>query len=163
MILFRRMGEFKKVKTFFCILFGKIEDNLQKHHILIFIIWILIHANPFYNLKLIELSEYSTPTCISMPFSNLGCYFKKISITYDLGRNSWDKIENLYFSKKILSPKSILFLRFQACSRKNCTDSTLIKWGKGGEFGIWKIELFLELTRLSNFVSTSFTRIVANF
>ena len=67
-------------------------------------IWALIHANHFYNLELIEFKAYSTPTSISIPLSNLGWFFQKISITYNLGQNCWDKIENLFSSEKTPLP-----------------------------------------------------------
>ena len=62
-------------------------------------IWALIDANHFYNLELIQFKSYSTPTFISIPLSNLGWLFQKISITYNLGQNCCDKIENLFFSE----------------------------------------------------------------
>ena len=42
--------------------------------------------------------------CISIPLSNWDGFFKEISITYNLGQNYWDKIENLFFSEKTLLP-----------------------------------------------------------
>ena len=67
-------------------------------------IWALIDANHFYNLELIQFKSYSTPTFISIPLSNLGWFFQKISITYNLGQNCWEKIENVCSSKKNLYP-----------------------------------------------------------
>ena len=87
-------------------------------------IWASIHSNHFYNLK-----SYSAPTCIWITLSNLGWFFQKISITYDLGQNCWDK---------------------------TWPDSMLILGGEGGEFGICKIEWFLEFTGFSTFLSKSF-------
>ena len=56
-------------------------------------IWAIIQANHFYNLELIEFKAYITPTCISIALSSLGWIFQKISITYNLGQNCWEKIE----------------------------------------------------------------------
>ena len=87
---------FKENKdNFFVFYLVKIEGSLWKYHILM-----LIHANHFYNLELIEFKAYTAATCISIPLSNLGWFFQKISITYNLGQNCWDKIENLFFSEK---------------------------------------------------------------
>ena len=60
----------------------------------------LIHANHFYNLEMIEFNAYITPTRFLIPLSNLVWFFHKISITYNLGQNCWDKIENLFFREK---------------------------------------------------------------
>ena len=74
-------------------------------------IWALIDRNHFYNLELVEFKAYSAPTCISIPFSNLGWFFPKISINCNLGQNLWDKIENLFFSGKTPLPAN------QCCSQ----------------------------------------------
>ena len=67
-------------------------------------IWILIHANHFYNLELIEFKAYIAPTWISIPLSNLGWFFQKESITYNLGQNCWDKIEKPFSREKTPLP-----------------------------------------------------------
>ena len=67
-----------------------------------FWIWALIHANYFYDLEFIEFKAYGSPTCISIPLSNMGWFFQKISITYNLGQNWRGKIENLFSSEKNL-------------------------------------------------------------
>ena len=55
--------------------------------------------------SLIKLKVYSARRCISVAFTSLEWYFRKIPITYNLGQNCWDKIENLSLSKKTpLSP-----------------------------------------------------------
>ena len=63
-------------------------------------IWLLIHANPFYNLELTEFKAYNIPKCISIPFNNLRRFFQKISITWNLEQKCWDKIEDLFFIEK---------------------------------------------------------------
>ena len=68
-------------------------------------IWAIIHANHLYNLELVEFEAYSTPTCISIPLNNLWWFFQKISVTYNLGQNCWDKMENLFSVEKPLSPQ----------------------------------------------------------
>ena len=75
-----------------------------KNTILYCWIWALIHANHFQNLELIDFETYSTPTCISIPLNNAECFFQNISITYNLGQNCRDKIENLFFSVKAPLP-----------------------------------------------------------
>ena len=65
-------------------------------------IWAIIYPNHLYNLELIEFEAYSTPTRISMLLSNFRWFFQKISITYNLRQNCWDKRENLFSVKKTL-------------------------------------------------------------
>ena len=69
-------------------------------------IWALIDRNHFYNLELVEFKAYSTPTAILIPFSNLGWFFPKISINYNLGKNRWDKIKTLFFSERTSLPSN---------------------------------------------------------
>ena len=68
-------------------------------------IWALIQANLFYYLELIEFKAYSTPTCISIPLSNLGWFFQKISMTYNHGQNCFSVKKLLSPLKKLLSPQ----------------------------------------------------------
>ena len=121
-------------------------------------IWALVHANHFYNLELIEFKAYSTPTCISIPLSNLGWFFKKISITYNLGQNCWDEIENLFSSEKTtLPPNQCCWQNLRLLITKL---GQIQHWylGVRGEFGIWKIQSFLEFPGFSIFISTSFVQ-----
>ena len=94
-------------------------------------IWASIHANHFYNLKLIEFKSYSAPTCIWITLSNLGWFFQK-------------NINNLRSWTKLLR---------QNLARFNVDTG---RWG--GEFGICKIESFLEFTGFSTFLSTIFVQ-----
>ena len=126
-------------------------------------IWALIHANHFYNLELIEFKAYSTPTCISIPLSNLGWFFQKISITYNLGQNCWDKIENLFFSEKTSFHQSNVVGKVLDFWQQNFARFNIDISGEGEEFEIWKIELFLGFTRFLTFVSTSFVKGCGNF
>ena len=82
-------------------------------------VWALIQTNHFYNLELIELKAYSPATCISIPFSSLGPFFRKISITYNLG-------QNCFSLKKLLSPQINVVLKGLAFENKTWPDSTLI-------------------------------------
>ena len=125
----------------------KIKGSLWKYHILM-----LIHANQFYNLELIEFKAYTAPTCISIPLNNLGWFFEKISITYNLGQNCWDKIENLFFREKTrLLPNQCCSRCFRFLTTK--LDSTLIQRGKGESLEFEKLSHFLNLL-----VSTSFVQ-----
>ena len=83
-------------------------------------IWALTDTNHFYQSELVEFKASSELACISMLFSNLGRYFQKISITYNLGQNCWDKIEGLFFSEKKPSPlKSMLFAKILGFWQQN--------------------------------------------
>ena len=123
-------------------------------------IWALIHANHFYNLELIEFKAYIAPTCISIPLSNLGWFFKKKSITYDLEQNCWDRIENLFFREKTSLPPSQINVARKVLGflQQNLAKLNIDIGGKVREFGSWKIESFLEFTGFSTFVSTSFVQ-----
>ena len=57
-------------------------------------------------MELIEFKAYSTPTCFSIPLRNFGRFFQKMSITWNLGQNCWDEIDNLFSIEKILSPQN---------------------------------------------------------
>ena len=126
-------------------------------------IWALIHANHFYNLELIEFKAYIAPTCISIPLSNLGWFFQKKSITYNLGQNCWDKIENLFFSEKTSFHQSNVVGKVLDFWQQNFARFNIDISGEGEEFEIWKIELFLGFTRFLTFVSTSFVKGCGNF
>ena len=92
----------KKIKTIFVFYLVKLKVAFKNT---IFWIWALIHTNHFYNFNLIGFKACSAPTCISIPFSNLRRFFQKISLSYNLGQNCRDKIENIFFSEKApLSP-----------------------------------------------------------
>ena len=78
----------KKINDLFCISFGKIEVSLWKYHILM------------------EFKAYNVSTWISIPSNNLGWFIQKISITYRVGQNCWDKTENLFFIEKNPLPPS---------------------------------------------------------
>ena len=75
----------EKKDNFSCFIWKKLKVGF-KSAIFWCWIWASIHSNHFYNLK-----SYSAPTCIWITLSNLGWFFQKISITYDLGQNCWDK------------------------------------------------------------------------
>ena len=96
-MFFGNLGVFKYI---FCVLFRKISRQLVKKQLYLDAEDQLIHKSHFYNLELIEIKIYSTSTCNLISFSNLGCYFKKISITYNLGKNCSEKKEKLFFSEK---------------------------------------------------------------
>ena len=101
-------------------------------------IWALIDANHFYNLELIQFKSYSTPTCISIPLSNLGWLFQKISITYNLGQNCWDKIENLCSSEKSpLPPNQCCWQRFRLLTTKL---AHIQHWYWGARGRIWNLK-----------------------
>ena len=103
-----------------------------------------------------EFKACSTPTSISIPLSHLVWFFQKISITCSLGQNRWDKIENLFFIEKSpVHPNQCFMQSFMLLSTK-LGQIQHWYWGQAGEFDIWKIKSFLEITRVSNFVSTSF-------
>ena len=119
-------------------------------------IWALIHSNHLYNLDLIWFKAYSTPTCISIPLSNLGCFFQKISITYDLGQNCWDKRENAFFSAKTALPPNQCCWKFLSFWQQSMGRFNIGIARSGGEFWIIKIESFLEFTGFSTFASTRF-------
>ena len=122
-------------------------------------IWALIHANNFYHLELIEFKAYRTPTCISIPLSNFGWFFKKISITYNLGQTCWDKIENLFSSEKIPLPPQINVVgKVLGFWQQNLARFNINICGSGEEFGIWNIESFLEFPGFWTLVSTSFVQ-----
>ena len=91
-----------------------------KNTIFWFGIRVLIHANHFFYFEVIEFEAYSTPTCISVPLSNLGWFFRKISITYNLGKNCWDKLENLFFfnEKTPLPPNKCNWQNFRLLTTK---------------------------------------------
>ena len=115
-------------------------------------IWALINENRFYNLELIEFKAYSGPTCISIPLSNLGWFFQKISLTYNLG----DNIKNLLFSEKPLSPLINVVCKVLVSWLQNLARLIIDSGGYGGEFRISKIEPFLEFTWFSNFCLNKF-------
>ena len=64
-------------------------------------IWALIHTNQFYNL---ELTEFK--------FCDLGLFFQKASITYNLGQNCRDNRKSIFQQKNPSPPKSMLFAKF---------------------------------------------------
>ena len=107
-------------------------------------IWALIHANHFCNLELIEFKAYSTPTCISIPLSDLGWFFKKISVTYNLGQNSWDKISNLFSSEKSPLPPN-----------QCCCQSLRLLTTKLGQIQNWYWGLRGRIWNLKNWVISS--------
>ena len=85
---------FKESKdSFLCILFDKIEQNLENYHFLV--LSMTINSYKFYTL--IEFKTCSAPTCISIPFSNLGHVFQKILITYNLGKKTVETKYKIYF------------------------------------------------------------------
>ena len=109
-------------------------------------IWTLIHANHFYNLELIEFKAYIAPTCISIPLSNLGWFFEKESITYNLGENCWDKIENLFFREKTpLHPNQCCLQSFRFWANKVWSEWTLILVSKRENLQFEKLSHFLNL------------------
>ena len=73
--------------------------------------WVMICSNHSYILEPLEFKVHSTPTCISISFSNIGCYFQKMSITYNLGQNSKSKMENLFFCVKTPVPLTKWYLQ----------------------------------------------------
>ena len=81
--------------------------------------------------------------------------FSKITITYNLVQNCWDKTENLFFREK--TPLS----SNQCCSESFSLLRTKLyqiqHWdkGEGGEFGIWKLDPFLQFLKLQIFFLTS--------
>ena len=102
-------------------------------------IWALIYTNDFYNLDLIEFKGYNEPTCILIPFTNLGGIFQKISITYNLGQNCWDEMKNLFFSEKtLLNPQINVVWEVLSSWQQNFTRFNIDIRGSGGEFWIWK-------------------------
>ena len=121
-------------------------------------IWALNHANHFYNLTLIRFKAYSTPTCISILLSNFGWFFQKIPITYNLVQNCWDKIENPFFNEKHLFCQIKFVGKFLGFWQQNLARFNIDISGSEGEFGIWKIELFLTFTGFSTFVWRSFVQ-----
>ena len=104
-------------------------------------IWALIHANHFYNLELIEFKAYIAPTCISIPLSHLGSFFQKKSITFNLGQNCSDKIEN----------------------RKKWPESTLILGRKGENLEFEKLSHFLNLLDFQLLSQQVLSRVVGLF
>ena len=98
----------KKIEAMFCVFafffffFVKLKVAFKKTKFWWWI-WALNNTNQFHNLELIEFKAWSAPKCISIPLSNLGMFFQKMSITYNLGQNCCDKIKNLFFSGKTLS------------------------------------------------------------
>ena len=126
-------------------------------------IWAIIHPNHLYNLELIEFQAYSTPTRISMLLSNLRWFFQKISITYHLGQNCWDKIENLFSVKKTLFCIINVVGKVWGFWQQNLVRFNIDIGGLWGEFGIGKIESFLEFTWFSIFVSTIFVQSCGKF
>ena len=106
-----------------------------------FRIWVLIHANYFYDLELIEFKAYGSPTCISIPLSNLGWFFQKILITYNLGQNWRGKIENLFFSEKnLLHPN------------QRCSQSFRLLTAKLGQIQHWYWSVRGRIWNLKNWV-----------
>ena len=120
--------------------------------------WIsaLIHTNHFHNSELVEFKACIAEESISIPLSNLEWYFQKISITYNLGQNCSDKIENLFFSEKnSLAQNQCCLQSFKFLTTKL---SQIQDWHQVAKERIWnlKMELFLEFTEFPTFVSTSF-------
>ena len=107
-------------------------------------IWALFHTNHFYNLELIEFKGYKTPTCISIPLSNLGYFFQKTSITYNLGKNYWDKIENLFSTEKTLLPPN-----------QCCWQSLRLLTTKFGQIQHWLCGVRGRIWNLKNWVISS--------
>ena len=110
------------------------------------------------NLELIEFKAYSTATWILIPFSNSGCCFQKIPITFNLGQNCWDEIENLFFSEKTL------LLPSQFCLQTFSLLTTILGqiqhwhsgiWGRNWNLKNWVISWFYWI---STFVWTSFVQ-----
>ena len=98
----------------------------------------LIHANHFYNLEMIEFNAYIAPTRSLIPLSNLVWFFHKISITYNLGQNCWDKIENLFFREKTpLPPSQCCWQSFRLLATK-LGQSQHWYWGVWGRF--WNLK-----------------------
>ena len=98
----------------------------------------LIHANHFYNLEMIEFNAYIAPTRFLIPLSNLVWFFHKISITYNLGQNCWDKIENLFFREKTpLPPNQYCSQSFRLLATK-LGQSQHWYWGVRGRF--WNLK-----------------------
>ena len=98
----------------------------------------LIHANHFYNLEMIEFNAYIAPKRFLIPLSNLVWFFHKISITYNLGQNCWDKIENLFFREKTpLPPSQCCWQSFRLLATK-LGQSQHWYWGVWGRF--WNLK-----------------------
>ena len=122
----------------------------------------MIHINHFYNLELIEFKAYNAPACISIPFSNLGWFIQKI-ITYNLGQNCWDKIENLFFSEKTPLPPPN-----QCCSQsfsllaKNLVRFNVDIRGRGQNLEFEKLSHFLNLLDFQLLSQQVLSWIVAN-
>ena len=91
------------IRHFFCLLFGKIPDRLQKYHILMLNMG--SNRNHFCNLELIESKAYTTSTYIPILLSDMVWYIQKIRITCNLRQNCRDKIENLFLNEKTLTTK----------------------------------------------------------
>lgn len=140
------IGRVWKSKDTFCVRLVKLKITFR-NTIFWSWIWVLINTNPFYKLELIELMLFS----------------KNIN-SYNLGRNSWDKIENL----KKIQQKTPLFQIYvvpevSSLWQQNVSRFNIDKGENWEEFAIWKIETFLEFSRFSTFYSTRFARVGASF
>ena len=70
-------------------------------------IWALIHANQFIvtsNTSNLKHTVYQH--AFPYHWAIRDDFFQKISITYNLGQNFWDKIANLFFSEKTSLPQN---------------------------------------------------------
>ena len=152
----------------------------------------LIHKNHFYNLELIEFWACSSPTCILISISNFGCYFQKAAITYNLGQNRWDKIKNLFLTKKKKKISSLINVackawgfcqEISACSQsfgllstklgvfwnvwdffnKTWPDSTLIEGCNWEKMQVEKLSNFSNLVYFHILSQEVLSRSVANF
>ena len=76
-------ASFEEEFTRFCILFDEFQGSLKRYHKLL----LNVNINPnnhFHNSELIELKVHRAPLCISITLSNLGWYFQKMTIAYNL-------------------------------------------------------------------------------
>ena len=103
-------GSFKKNKDNFLFFWVKLKVAFR-NTIFWSWVWALIYTNHFCNMELIECKAYSASICISIPFSNVGRFFQKISIT-----KSWTELlrqnrRSIFQWKNPSPPKSMLFAK----------------------------------------------------
>ena len=123
-------------------------------------IWALIHTNYFYNLELVEFKACSAPTCISIPVSNFGWFFQKISITFNLGQTVETK-QKFYFSvKKFISPQINAVCKVLRFWQQNFPRFNVDIGGKGENLEFEKLSHFLNLLNFKLFFQQVLSRIV---
>ena len=149
-------GSFKKNKDNFLFFWVKLKVAFR-NTIFWSWVWALIYTNHFCNMELIECKAYSASICISIPFSNVGRFFQKISIT-----KSWTELlrqnrRSIFQWKNPSPPNQCCSQRFRLLATKL---GQIQHWygGVRGRICNLKNWVIYWIYWIFNFVSTSFVQ-----